>query len=84
MIQTKSLPGQCPHCGATADRLAYHSRYTLAIDTHAQLVKNYYNLRRKHGSLKGKTPAQTAGLTDHQWALRELLTFNAAIISKIT
>ncbi len=55
-----------------------------AIDTHAQLFKSYYNLCRKHGSLKGKTPAQAAGLTDHQWTLRELLTFNAAITSKIT
>lgn len=29
MIQTKPLTGQCPHCGAPAERLAYHSRYTL-------------------------------------------------------
>jgi hypothetical protein len=28
-IQTKPLTGQCPHCGAPAWRLAYHSRYTL-------------------------------------------------------
>jgi transposase-like protein len=28
-IQTKPLTGQCPHCGAPAERLAYHSRYTL-------------------------------------------------------
>jgi hypothetical protein len=34
--------------------------------------------------LKGKTPAQAAGLTDHQWMLRELLTYTAAVISKIT
>jgi hypothetical protein len=34
--------------------------------------------------LKAKTPAQAAGLTDHQWTLRELLTFNAVITSKIT
>jgi Transposase domain (DUF772) len=27
--QTKPLTGQCPHCGAPAWRLAYHSRYTL-------------------------------------------------------
>jgi hypothetical protein len=60
MIQTKPLTGQCPHCGAPAERLAYHS------------------------SLKGKTPALSAGLTDHRWTLRELLPFNAAITSKIT
>jgi|SRR5882672_9919548 len=52
--------------------------------SHLRLFKSYYNLCRKHGSLKGKTPAQSAGLTGHQWTLRELLTFNAAIISKIT
>jgi hypothetical protein len=54
-----------------------------AIDTQAQLFKSYYNLCRKHGTLKGKTPAQAAGLSDHCWTLRELLTYNAAITSKI-
>jgi transposase-like protein len=29
MIQSKPLTGQCPHCGAPAERLAYHSRYLL-------------------------------------------------------
>jgi len=29
MIQTTPLTGQCPHCGAPAVRLAYHSRYTI-------------------------------------------------------
>jgi transposase-like protein/IS1 family transposase len=54
-----------------------------ALDTQTQLFKSYYNLCRKHSTLKGKTPAQAAGLSDHCWTLRELLTFNAAIISKI-
>jgi transposase-like protein len=54
-----------------------------ALDTQTQLFKSYYNLCRKHSTLKGKTPAQDAGLSDHCWTLRELLTFNAAIISKI-
>jgi hypothetical protein len=54
------------------------------LDTQTQLFKSYYNLCRKHGTLNGKTPAQAAGLSDHCWTLRELLTFNAAIISKIT
>jgi transposase-like protein len=54
-----------------------------ALDTQAQLFKSYYNLCRRHGSLKGKTPAQAAGLSDHCWTLRELLTYNAAITSKI-
>lgn len=55
-----------------------------ALDTQTQLFKSYYNLCRKHSSLKGQTPAQTAGLSDHCWTLRELLTFNAAITSKIS
>jgi hypothetical protein len=54
------------------------------LNTQTQLFKSYYNLCRKHGSLRGKTPAQAAGLTDHQWTLGEMLTFNAAITSKIT
>ena len=29
MIQTKPLTGQCAHCGAPAEKLAYHSRYTV-------------------------------------------------------
>lgn len=55
-----------------------------ALDTQTQLFKSYYNLCRKHGTLKGKTPAQAAGLTEGPWTLRELLTYNAAIISKIS
>lgn len=54
-----------------------------ALDTQAQLFKSYYNLCRKHGTLKGQTPVQAAGLSDHCWTLRELLTYNAAITSKI-
>ena len=55
-----------------------------ALDTHAQLFKSYYNLCLRHSTLKGQTPAQAAGVTNHSWKLRELLTFNAAVISKIT
>jgi len=54
-----------------------------ALDTQTQLFKSYYNLCRKHSTLKGKTPAQSAGLTERAWTLRELLTFNAAVTSKI-
>jgi len=31
---------------------------------HKRLPKSYYNLCRKHGALKGKTPAQASGLSD--------------------
>jgi transposase-like protein/IS1 family transposase len=55
-----------------------------ALETQVQLFKSYYNLCRAHGTLKGKAPAQAAGLIDRRWTLRELLTYNAAVISKIT
>ena len=55
-----------------------------SLDRQTQLFKSYYNLCRKHGTLKGKTPAQAAGLTERPWTLRELLTYNAAVTSKIT
>src|SRR5215813_12001970 len=46
--------------------------------------ESYYNLCRKRGALKGKTPAQAAGLTNHPLTLREWLTYNAVITSKIS
>jgi len=55
-----------------------------ALNTQTQFFKSYYNLCRPHSSLKGQTPAQAAGLTEHGWTLRELLTYNAAVISKIS
>jgi IS1 family transposase len=33
----------------------------------------YYNFCRKHASLKGKTPAMAAGLTDYRWTAADLL-----------
>jgi len=50
------------------------ARRRRALDTQAQLFKRHYNLCRKHSSLRGKTPAQAAGLANHQWTLREMLT----------
>jgi len=54
-----------------------------ALDTQVQFFKSYYNLWRPHGTLKGKPPAQAAGLLDHRWTLRELLTYSAAVTSNI-
>jgi IS1 family transposase len=53
------------------------------INIHVQLFKSYYNLCLGHSSLKVQTPAQAAGLVDHQWSVRELLTFGASHIPKI-
>ncbi|NOT64282.1 MAG: hypothetical protein HOP19_29040 [Acidobacteria bacterium] len=54
-----------------------------ALETQTLFFKGYDNLCRPPGTLKGKTPAQAAGLSDHRWTLRELLTYNAAVTSKI-
>lgn len=54
------------------------------LNVQVQLFKSYYNLCLAHSGLKGQTPAQAAGLTFHQWSVRELLTFGASNISKIT
>lgn len=58
-------------------------RLTRLVDAHSKLWANHeamltiffcwYNFARKHLSLKGKTPAQAHGLTDHRWTIRELL-----------
>ena len=37
------------------------------------LFAAWYNLCRKHESLKGKTPAMASGLTDHIWTIKELV-----------
>src|SRR5262249_55671050 len=47
------------------------AKYRTALDTQTQLFKSYYNLCRKHGALKGRTPAQAAGLSYHCWTLRD-------------
>jgi transposase-like protein/IS1 family transposase len=52
------------------------------LHLHVQLFKSYYNLCLGHSSLGARTPAQAAGLTNHKWAIRELLTYGAAINSK--
>jgi transposase-like protein/IS1 family transposase len=54
------------------------------LNLQVQLFKSYYNLCLAHASLQGKPPAQAAGLIDHQWSVRELLTFGASNFSKIT
>jgi transposase-like protein/IS1 family transposase len=53
------------------------------LNMHVQLFKSYYNLCLVHSSLKDQTPAQAAGLTNHQWSVRELLTVGASTFSKI-
>lgn len=33
----------------------------------------FYNVARKHETLKGRTPAMAAGLADKTWTIKELL-----------
>jgi len=42
-------------------------------EAHLALWFLYYNFCRIHATLKPKTPAMAAGLTDHVWTLEELL-----------
>lgn len=39
MTKPDPLTGQCPHCGATADKLAYHSRYTLKSGQTVRVIR---------------------------------------------
>src|SRR5207247_11250283 len=58
-------------------------RYTRLTNAFSKKVENlaaavslhfaYYNFCRAHQSLKGKTPAMAAGITDHVWKLDELI-----------
>ena len=43
------------------------------LQSAVSLFVGYYNFCRVHGSLKGRTPAMAAGLTDHVWTIEELL-----------
>jgi hypothetical protein len=52
-----------------------------ALHRKARLCESYYSLCLRRGILKGRSPARAAALTNHVWALRELLTFNAAVTS---
>ncbi len=42
------------------------------------LDKVFYNFCRKHRGLKGETPAQRQGISDHVWSIAEVLRYRAA------
>jgi transposase-like protein/IS1 family transposase len=50
-----------------------HSKSTAHHAAMVALFVAFYNFCRKHETLKGKTPAQAAGLADSVWTVRELL-----------
>lgn len=50
--------------------------FSKKLENHALMLAItmvFYNFCRKHQSLKGKTPAMAAGLTDHRWTTSDLL-----------
>lgn len=53
------------------------AKHRTTLELHVRLFKSYYNLCLAHSSLDGQTPAQAAGLTDHRFTVRELLTYGA-------
>jgi IS1 family transposase len=51
--------------------------YSKTLDNHRHAVALFiahFNFCREHSSLEGLTPACAAGLTDHTWTVKELLT----------
>lgn len=50
-----------------------HSKKAEHHSAMMSLTTAYYNFCRKHETLKGRTPAMAAGLTDRVWTLKELL-----------
>lgn len=72
------------HVSPLRRRTRAFAKCRATLELHVQLFKSYYNLCLAHSGLQGKTPTQAAGLTAHQWSVRELLTVGAASFSKIT
>ena len=56
------------------------ARHTLTLRPGMYLIGTVYNLCTPHASLayagRGTTPAMAAGITDHCWSVRELLSFH--------
>jgi hypothetical protein len=50
MTITKHLTGQRPRCGATAERLAYHGRYTLRRGQTVRVIRH----ERRKGAFCGR------------------------------
>jgi IS1 family transposase len=88
MISTSYVERQNLTCRQDNNRISRKtigfSRKVEALDCHMTLYFAYFNFCRKHRSLNYKdenkitkfnSPARQAGLIDHVWSLKELLTF---------
>ncbi len=72
------------HVSPMKRRTRAFAKCRTTLDRHVRLFKSYYNLCLPHASLEGQTPAQAAGLTNHRFAVYELLTYGGPNISKIS
>jgi transposase-like protein len=52
-------------------RTRHPARHITTVYAHIYLVGCLYNFCRLHASLRTRTPAMAAGLTDHRWSLAE-------------
>lgn len=53
--------------------------FSKKFENHCHMLSitlTYYNFCRKHISLKGRTPAMAAGLTDYRWTAADLLSLD--------
>jgi len=51
------------------------SKLVELLQKHVRLWRDVYNWMRPHRSLKGRTPAMAAGLTDHVWSVLEYVQY---------
>jgi transposase-like protein len=52
-------------------RTRHPARHLVTVEAHLYLVGCLYNFCRLHSSLRTRTPAMAAGLTDHVWSFSE-------------
>lgn len=60
--------------------------FSKKLENHAHMLAItmvYYNFCRKHRSLKGKTPAMVAGLTENVWSVSDLLSLDMWFAEKV-
>lgn len=50
-----------------------HAKRIEMLDHSVSIYYMHYNLCRPHQTLKGQTPAQENGLTDHRWTVEEMI-----------